>query len=122
MLAKNSKAVQIAIPIDTARLLCERAEERWHTHSGVVQGDRRKTVQVFAQRQTRMGMGGYPIGNFTMLWGAPLPSQATISQIEWNLDQGGSEEAIRYAINSLVGWPIANPSTLLARAELPKVS
>src|SRR5947209_5611125 len=101
MLAKNSKAVQIAIPIDTARLLCERAEERWHTHSGVVQGDRRKTVQVFPQRQTRMGMGGTPIGNFTMLWGAPLPSQATISQIEWNLDHGGSEEAIRYAINSL---------------------
>ena len=123
LLARKSKDIHITIPIDTARLLCERAEERWHTHSGVVQGDRRKTVQVFPQRQARLGIGGNPIGGFTLLWGAPQPSQATISRIEWDSEHGGSEDTIRQAINSLVGWPIANaPTSHYGSMALPAVS
>lgn len=108
LLTKKAQDVHISIPIETAQLLCERAEERWHTHSGVVQGERRRVVQVFPARQARMGIGGSPIGSFTLLWGSPLPSQATIARIEWDPDHGGSEDGIRQAISSLVGWPIAS--------------
>jgi len=110
LLNRKSKDVHISIPIDTARLLCERAEERWHTRANVVQGDRRKTIQVFPPGMARMGVGHAPIGSFVLVMGSPLPSQAMIAHIEWDVDHRGSEDAIRQAINSLVGWPIANPT------------
>lgn len=126
LLNRKSKDVQISIPIDTARLLCERAEERWHTRANVVQGDRRKTIQVFPVGMARMGVGHSPIGTIALLMGSPLPSQATITCIDWDPDHGGSEDGIRQAINSLVGWPIANPSGRvgghLRPGSLPAVS
>jgi hypothetical protein len=110
LVINKSRDVRIAIPIDTARLLCQRAEERWHSRVSVVDGGRRTVVQVWPPRNTRMGVGFTPLGSFTVQWGAPLPSQASITHIEWDQEHGGSEEAIRQAINSLVGWPIANDS------------
>lgn len=110
LLNRKSKDVHISIPIDTGRLLCERAEERWHTRANVVQGDRRKTIQVFPPGMARMGVGHSPIGSFVLVMSSPLPSQATISRIEWDPDHNGTEDSIRQAINSLVGWPIANPT------------
>ena len=102
--------VRIAIPIDTARLLCERAEERWHQRAGVIGGASRTTIQVWPPRNGMLGAGIAAIGSFTIVWGAPQPSQATINRIEWDEQHGGSEEAIRASINTLVGWPIANDS------------
>jgi hypothetical protein len=96
------------IPIETAHLLCERADERWHSRTGFVPGQRLSVVQVWPARSARMGVGVVPIGSFTILWGSPLPSQALIVRLEWDADHGGTEMAIRQAINSLVGWPIAN--------------
>jgi hypothetical protein len=110
LVLKQSRDVRISIPTETARLLCERAEERWHNRVSVVDGGRRSVVQVWPPRSTRMGIGVTPIGSFTVQWGTPLPSQASIVNIEWDQPHGGSEEAIRQAINSLVGWPIANAS------------
>ncbi len=103
--------VRIVIPVATARLLCERAEERWHQRAGVVVGASRTTIQVWPPRNAMMGMGIAPIGSFTMVWGAPRPEQATITRIEWDDHHGGNESAIRGAINTLAGWPIANDST-----------
>jgi hypothetical protein len=105
---KRSRELKIVIPVETAHLLCERADERWHSRTGFVQGQRRSVIQVWPARSTRMGVGVVPIGSFTIQWGAPLPSQASIVQLEWDVDHDGSEIAIRQAINSLVGWPIAN--------------
>lgn len=110
--------VKIVIPIETARLLCERAEERWHQRAGVVGGASRTTIQVWPPRNALMGVGIAAIGSFTILWGAPRPSQAMITRLEWDDHHGGTEEAIRSAINGLVGWPIANDSAR-SRATKP---
>lgn len=107
-LMNMSRDVRIPIPIETARLLCERAEERWHTRVVPIDHGKASVVQVWPPRSARMGVGVVPIGSFTVQWGSPLPSQATIVRIEWDHQHNWTEEAIRQAINSLVGWPIAN--------------
>jgi hypothetical protein len=99
------------LPIDTARLLCERAEERWHTRSGVVTGEARTVVQVWPPQRTRLGLESVAMGAFVVAWGRPAPSEATIDQIEWDPNHGGSESAVRDAINALVGWPVANDTS-----------
>ena len=106
---KKSRELRITLPVETGRLLCERAEERWHGRAGNEKGNR-TVVQVWPLRSSRMGIGVVPIGSFTVDFGAPMPSQASITRLEWDPEHGGSEEAVRQAINSLVGWPIANES------------
>jgi hypothetical protein len=109
LVVRKSCDVKIVVPVETARLLCARADERWHQRSNLGDNPFRTTIQVWPPRHgTGIGIGS--IGSFTISWGAPQPSQATIVKLEWDEEHGGTEDAIRLAVNSLVGWPIANDS------------
>lgn len=106
--------VAIVIPVASGEAMWERARQ-----CDVAQGGRfgawTSTVTLYAPRDHRSSApllsrmwgglvgstGPVPVGSFSAWFHTPTTGQATIYRLEWDPRRGGSEAAVRQAIDEL---------------------
>lgn len=95
----RSCPADIIVPTSTARLLRERAAERWGPSA---RSGGRDWVLVWSGKTG----DARPIGAFAVEWGAPVGCESTINRLVWDGRRACADD-VRRAINLLAGWPVA---------------
>ena len=97
------RAIARVLPEATARLIGDRAVEAWGPQALVPSGAQSTVICAWANRRTAANA---PMGGCAVQWGVPVADQATVVELGWNPERGGSPESVCNALNALVGWPL----------------
>lgn len=87
----------LVVPLWVARAMFERAR-KWNLLEGGRFEPRNESIVLWSGRQPWQ-----PVGWFAVRWGSPAADQATIRQVAWHPDRGGSLEEVCRAIELLAG-------------------
>lgn len=101
----QSRAVEIPMPLATARTMWTRALQ-WDVSEGgrfEVRDCRTLLIWPGYNDTTDAAVGTAPLGAVSLRWNTPDDNQATITRVAWHPTKG-NEELVWQSLEALAGW------------------
>jgi len=101
----QSRAVEISIPLATARTMWTRALQWDVSEGGRFEVRDCRTLLIWPGYNGPFGPAGdaAPLGSVSLRWNTPNDRQATITRIAWHPTKG-NEELVWQSLEALAGW------------------